>query len=665
MSPLHRLAKDAGLQIDWQDAAGRPQRTGDDALRRVLRELGFPAETERQIQQGIARCAAEQSDARFFTETCGEPLLLPFENADAAELELESGSTRRVLLEKTSDGLRMPPIMEPGYHRLHVDGCQIGLAIAPATCFGISEATGGQRAWGVAVQVPSLRDETPRAFGDFASVANAAQEFAARGADALAISPVHALFPGDPTRYSPYGPSSRTFLNILFADPAFLGVTLSETAGGELLDWENAIPHRIAALRHAFATTREALRDQLAAYRGEGGEALVKHATFDALYAHFSATGARGWQGWPRQFHDADSPAVRRFASEFGEEVDFYIFAQWLAEQSLEAAQQAAKDGGMRVGLISDLAVGLDSGGSHAWSKPDELLEGLSVGAPPDPLGPHGQDWGLTTFSPAALRANAFEPLIATLRANIGLCGGIRIDHALGLNRLWVIPRGGSAADGAYLRYPLEDMLRILSLESHRARAVVIGEDLGTVPEGLRSKLEERDVLGMRILWFEREQGHGYIPPERWQRQAVAMTGTHDLATVAGWWSGRDIDWAWQLGRESLESSEAADHETREEERAQLWCAMQSSGSTEGDPPPPDEPRRAVDAATAHIAATPSALALYPMEDIVGLREQPNLPGTVDEHPNWRRRMPEPTGALLDREDVSDRIAKIDRTRKQ
>ncbi len=206
-------------------------------------------------------------------------------------------------------------------------------------------------------------------------------------------------------------------------------------------------------------------------------------------------------------FHDARGGAVRRFAAEHGDEVEFYVFAQWLASESLGAAQRAATDAGMKIGLISDLAVGLDPGGSHGWSKGDELLQGLSVGAPPDPLGPHGQDWGLTTFSPAALRANAFEPLIATLRANIDLCGGIRIDHALGLNRLWVIPHGGSAADGAYLRYPLGDMLRVLAIESRRARAVVIGEDLGTIPDGLREKLEEREVLGMRVLWFEREDG--------------------------------------------------------------------------------------------------------------------------------------------------------------
>ena len=661
MTELHRLAEQVGLQMDWQDAAGRHQRTGDDALRRVLGALGYPAETERDVEESLARCACAPTN--FITGDCGKPIELPQDLPDSGELEMEDGTSRRVSFQRVDGRVLMSGVSESGYHRLHVNGQEIGLAIAPTTCFGIEEATGGRRAWGVAAQVPSLRNGTQRSFGDFASVANTAQKLAARGADALAISPVHALFPADPSRYSPYGPSSRAFLNVLFGDPALVGQPLSEPDSGELIDWEAAIPRRMAELRKTFDATGEAIADRIQSFRAEGGEALVKHATFDALYAHFSGTGARGWQGWPREFHDPDGEAVKRFAADHADDIEFYVFAQWLAAQSLDAAQKAAIDGGMSIGLISDLAVGLDSGGSHAWSKPGELLEGLSVGAPPDPLGPHGQDWGLTTFSPAALRAHAFEPLIATLRANIDLCGGIRIDHALGLNRLWVIPHGGSAADGAYLRYPIEDMLRIIALESQRARAVVIGEDLGTVPEGLRGKLEDRDILGMRVLWFEREHGGGYIPPDRWQRKAVAMTGTHDLFTVAGWWSERDIDWAWKLGRASPDSTEAADRENRAREREGLWSALRASGSAEGEPPPGDEPRRAVDAATEHVATAPSMLALYPLEDVVGLREQPNLPGTMHEHPNWRRRMPEETGALLEREDVSQRVEAIARKR--
>lgn len=666
MSRLHELAGEAGLQIEWRDAAGRQQRTGDEALRQVLGALGYSAGDEREVEESLERCRSESHRADYVTGDSGRPVELPGGAGDPgqAELELEDGTARRVRVERSGQGLSLPPIEEIGYHRLHIGGRTIGLAIAPERCFGIKEAVGDRRAWGAAVQVPSLRDGGGRAFGDFGSVALAARAFAARGADVLAISPAHALFPADPNHYSPYGPSSRAFLNILFGDPALVGHPLVEPPGGERIDWQQAIPRRIASLRAAFEASREAVADRLAGFRAQGGEALELHATFDALHAHFFQHGAGGWQGWPDEFQDPQSAAVRRFAAEHRDEVEFYVFAQWLARESLDAAQSAATDAGMKIGLISDLAVGMDSGGSHGWSKRDELLQGLSVGAPPDPLGPHGQDWGLTTFSPAALRANAFEPLIATLRANIDLCGGIRIDHALGLNRLWVIPHGGSAADGAYLRYPLEDMLRVLALESRRARAVVIGEDLGTIPDGLRDRLEQREVLGMRVLWFERDHIGRYIPPDRWQRQAVAMTGTHDLFTAAGWWSGRDLDWAWQLGRAAEHRSEAQDRARRDEERGELWSALRESGSAEGDPPPPDEPARAVDAVTKHVASTPSVLALYPLEDVLGQREQPNLPGTTDEHPNWRRRMPEETSALLEGEEVARRIEAINERRK-
>ncbi len=667
MSPLHELAAEAGLQIDWRDAAGRHQRTGDEAVRRVLGALEYPAESEREVEESLGRCREERQRTSFVTGDSGRALVLPQAagGPGEAELELEDGTLRPVRIDRSGEAPILPPVEEIGYHRLHAGGRTIGLAIAPASCFGIRDAIGDRRAWGAAVQVPSLRDGGGRAFGDFGSVAQAASAFAARGADALAISPAHALFPADPDRFSPYGPSSRAFLNILFGDPALVGQPLGEAAGDELIDWQQAIPHRLATLRQAFAAVPEAAADRLAQYRAETGEALELHAIFDALHAHFFDSGARGWQGWPEEFHDPRGDAVRRFAVEHRDDIAFYAFGQWLARESLYAAQRAATEAGMQVGLVSDLAVGMDPGGSHGWSKREELLQGLSVGAPPDPLGPHGQDWGLTTFSPAALRTKGFEPLIATLRANIDLCGGIRIDHALGLNRLWVIPHGGSAADGAYLRYPLDDMLRILALESRRARAVVIGEDLGTIPDGLREKLEEREVLGMRVLWFEREDGGGYIPPARWQSQAVAMTGTHDLFTVAGWWSGRDLDWAWQLGRGDEHSSEAQDRARRAEERGELWSAMRRSGSAEGDPPPPEEPARAVDAATAHVAATPSRLALYPMEDVIGLREQPNLPGTTDEHPNWRRRMPAETPVLLEDGPVSRRVAVIDERRRR
>tara|TARA_R110002020_G_scaffold58372_8_gene160082 strand:+ start:4029 stop:6125 length:2097 start_codon:yes stop_codon:yes gene_type:complete len=666
MTALHQLARAAGLQIDWTDALGENQRVSDVALRKVLAALGLPAGSGAEISRSREQLHEAERDNRFVSVDLGERIVLPpgFGVAGEGMLTLESGETVPVLLHQDARGLWILPIDVPGYHQLQQGGREIRIAVAPKRCFSVADAAPGRKLWGPAVQVPSLRDGRGLGFGDFGTLADSAASFAARGADALAISPTHALFPSDPGRFSPYSPSSRSFLNILFGDPALIGAPVAATpAAGELIDWRTAVPERLAVLRAAFANCSDEVRDAVAAYRAEAGAALEQHAVFDALHAHFFAEGAAGWQDWPAEFHDASGPAVSDFAASHAAEVDFFVFGQWLAKISLDTAQKAATNAGMAVGLISDLAVGMDPGGSHAWSRPDELLTGVSVGAPPDVLGPDGQNWGITNFSPAALRRTGFDPFIATLRAGLDHAGGIRIDHALGLSRLWVVPQGETADHGAYLTFPLEDMLRILAIESHRARAIVIGEDLGTVPEGLRERMAAREVLGMRVLWFERDEDGAFTPPGEWDPQSAAMTGTHDLPTAAGWWRGRDIDWTWRLGRSSRAPDEAADRAARSRDRALMWQDFLAAGTVSGPVPDPSETDAFADAAIAHVGATACELAIIPLEDVLGLVEQPNLPGTIDEHPNWRRRMPGRTEALLDEERVKARIERLNKAR--
>ncbi|SDA15477.1 4-alpha-glucanotransferase [Sphingomonas sp. NFR15] len=654
MSTLHDRARRAGLQIDWEDAQGHAQRVSDASLTAILAALGDPAPDDRD-------------DCGFVIADAGRAITLPRACAapGPAELILENGERRRVMLTLNGDRLEIPAIATPGYHRLDVGSREVQLAVAPARCFSVADAVGARRIWGPSVQIAALRDRADSAFGDFGTLASAARAFAARGADALAISPVHALFPADSSRFSPYAPSSRLFLNVLYADPALAGAAAIAPAGGDLIDWQHAIPERLRALRAAYDGRSDAVRAEVAAYALNGGEDLERHARFDALHAHFFAlSGARGWQDWPSAYHDPASPAVDRFAAEHADEIGFYLFLQWLAARSLQAAQRAATGAGMAIGLIADLAVGMDAGGSHAWSRPGDLLTGLSIGAPPDPLGPDGQSWGITAFAPDALRRTGFAPYIATLRAAIGHAGGIRIDHALGLRRLWVVPEGASPTEGAYLTMPMTDMLRLLALESQRAQAIVIGEDLGTVPEGFRPAMDAAGMLGMRVLWFERDAAGGFLPPAGYARDAAAMTGTHDLATVAGWWRGRDIDWTWSLGRSSPFPDEAADRIARAADRTRLWDAFTAAGAVDGPEPPVEAEAPAVDAALAFIGATPSALAIVPLEDVIGAVEQPNLPGTIDEHPNWRRRMPDATDALLARVEVTARVAALDATRR-
>ncbi len=656
MSSLRTLAVAAGLQPEWQDAAGRRQTVADDALQAILDCLGHPSGSEKQIAESLAAIEARDAQGvRFLSVDVGDPIRLTSKVSGNAELTFEDGTMRSA----TINGGELSPIGKSGYHKLEINDEVIDILVAPRRCYTIADALPGRKLWAPAVQIPSLRTDAPKAFGDFVSLADAAQAFGQYGADALAISPTHALFPADPGRYSPYAPSSRQFLNGLYGDPAAFGAQSDSRDLPKLIDWHAAIPEKLARLRKSFDQVIPEIEETLTAFRREGGENLERHAEFDALHAYFfAATGAKGWQHWPADYHDPISPAVRRFVVDHTEDVTFYIFLQWLARRDLDAAQMAAKDSGMAIGLISDLAVGMDPGGSHGWSRRSDLLTGLSIGAPPDPLGPDGQSWGITGFDPQALRDTGFAPFIATIRSALAHAGGIRIDHAFGLRRLWVVPQGASAAEGAYLDMPFDDMMRIVAMESQRAKAIVIGEDLGTVPDGFREAMDARAMLGMRVLWFERN-ADGFVPPVEWSPDAVAMTGTHDLATIAGWWRGRDIDWTWDLGRKSEAADKPTDLAARAEDRVALWAAF----DTGTEQPAPEDTDPVVDAAIAHVASTPCALAIVPIEDLAGLVEQPNLPGTIDEHPNWRRRMPDTTEALLARSEVAARIDTLNATR--
>lgn len=617
---LHAAAAAAGLQRAWEDANRQPQHVSDEVLEAILAKLDTSAPAE-----------------PFLSADAGRPVALPRELAGAGQLVLEDGTALAVTIGR---GGSMPGIEAVGYHRLEVGGRSYTLAVAPPRC----PAPRG-RSWGAAVQIPALRGAAPSAYGDCGTLAEAARAFGRAGAQALAISPTHALFPADPSRFSPYAPSTRLFHNVLLADLALAGAPPPPAPAPELIDWAHAIPDRMRQLRAAFDRAGEGIRASLAAFRHEGGAALEAHATFDALHA---ALGGNGWRDWPAPFRDPAGEAVRRFASEHAGEVAFYAFLQWLAARSLDAAQAAARES-MAIGLVADLAVGVDSGGSHGWSRRGELLSGLTIGAPPDPLGPEGQNWGITALDPFALKRTGYRAFAETIRTALARAGGIRIDHALGLERLWIIPEGAGGQEGAYLRMPADDLKRIVAIEAHRANAIVIAEDLGTVPPGFRDGLEARGMLGMRVLPFERDRAGAFVPPAEWDREAVAMTGTHDTPTVAGWWMGRDIDWAFRLGRAGAEETEASRIRERAGERTSLWRAIGGSG------PPPAEPP--LDAVLAAVAAAPAPLAIIPLEDLVGIEEQPNLPGTIDEHPNWRRRMPAPTDALLDAPDVARRAA--------
>ncbi|PSJ39072.1 4-alpha-glucanotransferase [Allosphingosinicella deserti] len=657
---LHALADAAGLIVEWEDADGNPQTVSDANLRTILTALGHPCATPADCK-AAAEALAQAHAANFVTADLGTPVRLPGVHGKV-RMRLESGET--IEHDLGPDGL-LPAIDVAGYHGIEHHHGSLVVAVAPQRCAPMPAGEGGRRPWGASVQIYALRGEHPTAFGDFGALAEFGWAAAERGMDALAISPVHALFTADPGRYSPYSPSSREYLNPLFIDPALIGIEhdCGGPGTGDLIDWQQAWPCRMQALRRFhddFFADPDRDESHFNAFAEIGGERLRQHAVFEALQGFFFRTqGAGGWQAWPADYRDPHGEAVAKFAKANADEIRFHIFLQWLADASLGGAHGIARARGMAVGLVADLAVGLDPGGSHAWSRRGELLTGLGIGAPPDAFQAAGQNWGLTSFSPEGLRRTGFAPFIRMLRAAMRHAGAIRIDHALGLRRLWLVPEGASPMDGAYLKMPEQDLLRLIALESQRAGVAVIGEDLGVVPPGFRDAIAARGIYGMRVLPFERNEDGEFRPNADWGAGAVAMTSTHDLVPIAGWWRERDLDW-----REKLTGADMADaRSARAEERAGLWGAFVDAGIVTGKAPAGDDPEPALDAALAFTASAPCDLALFPAEDLFGIDEAPNLPGTIDEHPNWRRRLPGTGEALLSDPANVRRIERINQAR--
>lgn len=650
---LRALATAAGVAPRWQDVYRNWHDVSSDTLRSVLYALGLPAGSDAAIADSLHQAQDPHGLLPLYTAAQYTPVRLPLPDG-MVQITLDGGGTIDL---SVADGM-LPCVDVVGYHTLQAGSQETVLAVAPARCWSVADAVRG-RAWALAVQLYSLRRAGDGGLGDFGALEDFAAAAGAHGAAGVAISPVHAQFSADPDRFSPYSPSSRLMLNVLHAR---LDVPDAAREAEPLVDWPSAGRARLAALRSRYAAADPAERARLAQFRADRGDVLETHARFEALHAHlFGADPCLWhWRTWPEQFRRPSTAAVQSFANEHADEVALHAYMQMLADEGLHAAQARAVASGMSIGLIADLAVGADSGGSQCWSRQDETLLGLNVGAPPDLLSPRGQSWGLAAFSPRGLALNGYGAFLDMLRCAMRHAGGVRIDHAMGLARLWVVPDGASAADGAYIHFPLPDMLRLVAIESHQRRAVVLGEDLGTIPEGFSEALASTAILGMRVLWFEREGGFGaFTQPRTWTANAAAMTGTHDLPTVAGWWAGQDLGWRHKLGLFMDATHDANENAARHADRSGLWDAMLQSGAAQGAPPPPDAPGPVVDAAIRHIGTSSAALIVLPIEDALAQLDQPNLPGTLDTHPNWRRRHDGPAAQLLDDPAVAARLASL------
>ncbi len=673
------LACRAGIMVEWTDYAGEPHIVTTESLRAVLAALGLRSETADDVAESRNRLKVK-SPPPLITAIAGERIRLPSSAgvvSKRAVLCEEDGVRRDVTIELRGDGGVLRGVANPGYHQLEFDDEHFTIAVAPRRCPSIGDVTGAKEACGLAAQIYALSHTGDCGIGDAGAVIELAAKAAEFGIDMLALSPVHALFGAEPRHVSPYSPSSRLFYNPLHADArlifdeARVKSALLQTSARDarleldsraLIDWPRSAAAKIALFRclfdefvaHDLPDSASALAADFLRFRADRGKSLEDHAVFEALHAHQIRMNPAmwGWPDWPASLRNPSSVDVRHFAADHEREVDFQCFLQWLADRSLKAAQRRTKQAGMRIGLVADLAVGMSAAGSQAWAGQGDTLMDLEIGAPPDLYNTKGQNWGLTTFSPRALAADGFSSYLATLRAGLRHAGGLRIDHAMGLLRLWVIPRGADPTAGAYLSYPIKDLLRLTALEAHRHNAIIIGEDLGTIPPGFRDSMVEAGVYGMRILWFERA-GRRFKAPGIWDVAAAAMTSTHDLPTVAGWWRGTDIESRAQAG---LVKDVAPEQHRRANERRSLWHSFRRAKAATGDEPRPDEAARAVDAAIKYVAEAASEIALLPLEDALALEEQPNVPGTIDEFPNWRRRYPSDASELLSAPEVEKRV---------
>ena len=505
-------------------------------------------------------------------------------------------------------------------------------------------------AWGAFCQLYELRPSAMRSdwgIGDLRDLADLARILGAAGADFLGVNPLHALFLGDPSRRSPFSPSDRRFLNpIYIAVDALPGAAAAKVAApaptGDLIDYAAVIDLKLGALRAIFENVPFGdgswSRDAFDAFSAEGGEALARHAAFEALSLKMAGEGqGAGWRGWPEAFRDAGSKAVRDFRETEAGEVRFHMWLQWASSVQLEAASAAAREAGMRIGLYLDLAVGEAPDGAASWGS-EVIMDGLSIGAPPDMFAAHGQDWGLAAPNPRALAQDP-APFREMIAAQLRHAGALRIDHVMALRHLFLIPEGQPPATGAYVRYPTDTLLAVLAEETARAEALVIGEDLGTVPEGFTEEMNAAGILSYRILWFEQEGG-AFRPPADWPDTALACLSTHDLPTLESWWAAEDVALRREHGLVSEEVS--AEHEAqRAKERRALLTLLDEEGlaepawSAEGP-----LPRGLLTAVHRLLARTRSLLVGVRLADLAGPARPTNLPGTLDAYPNWRPRSP-------------------------
>lgn len=706
---LNRLAALAGIEDGWWDFFGNWRVVPPETKRTFLAAMGFHVDSDAEAAKSlrefeerpwrrwlepvtvlieteapqIAVTVAADRDGCPFDWTLDLPeeelvhrgRAVPADLPLGEERDIGDATFRRRLLE-------LPSPLPLGYHRLRIrfedqGEASTSVIVAPTTAYEPEPAQRGQRLWGIATQVYALRSPRDWGLGDYTDLAELCRGAAALGAASVGINPLHALFPSQPERFGPYAPSSRMFVNVAyldveaipdFADSAEARKMVAKAAfkrglealrRKDLVDYAGVARHKMPVLEAVYRSFR---RHHLDGDRGhafrlfqrQGGRPAELFATFEALQEHFLARDPHlgYWRHWPEEYRHPALPAVQAFAGAERERVEFFWYLQWQAEAQLATAQEACRTGGMPVGLYRDVGVGIAGDGGEAWARQEILSLGVTVGAPPDPLAPNGQDWGLTPFNPVAIREAAYAPFIEMLRANMRHAGALRLDHAMQLQRLYWVPTGVGADEGAYLRYPMRDLFALTALESRRNQCLVIGEDLGTVPEGFRERMFGTGLYGYRPLVFERNQDATFKLPDAYIDHALVSAGTHDLPSLKGWWRDIDIETRERLHLFPRAEQGEEERRNRQMDRERLVWAMRQEGLLPDDfPTRPDLSdeghERLADAVHLFLCRARSRIMMVQPEDVLGLAMQFNLPGTTDQHANWRYRYPLDVAAML------------------
>lgn len=622
---LQQLVEMRGIETQYVDAWGKPATIAESSKAKLLNTLGYDTSSDEKIQSQITqdiksvwlsplnpvqvvrntqeinlavRLPIELvNDDHTLTVTC--------ENGDVLTHQFTPVDQEMTTMAHIDDVefheyvVTLPLDLPLGYHdvALSADDDEFArsrLIVAPEACYTPNEIKEGKKIWGLSVQLYCVRSEKNWGIGDFSDLALLIEKAAGVGADFIGLNPIHALYPANPNACSPYGPSSRRWLNYLYIDVTAIDgyddasvqaivssdefkATLEHARNVEHVDYEAVAHVKLAALKAVFDVydakyLRKSTKQNKAfkAFVEAGGESLDMLAVYDALQSHLKAEGKDSW-GWPvfpQDYKDYYNPAVAKFKSANEQDVKFYLFLQWIAAQQLELASNKATDAGMTIGLYRDLAVGVSEGSAEIWGNKDLYCTGASVGAPPDILGPLGQNWGLPPMDPRKLYEQGYQPIIDLFASNMASSGSLRIDHVMALLRLWWVVKGDNAKDGGYVYYPVDDLLGILALESHRNQSLVIGEDLGTVPEEIRSKLADNGVYSYRVFFFEQAEDGGFFSPSHYPVQSMSTLTTHDMPTLIGYWHCLDLELGKEIGlyptEEILQTLYADRHENKQ-----------------------------------------------------------------------------------------------------